>query len=69
MKRSDWDTSYPCVVKRSSLEKPDANTCLVVRDTELLAATDELPHCFDKDCDGARAHKHFGVQFDVQLTQ
>jgi hypothetical protein len=38
---------------------------LVVRDTKLLSATDELPDFLDEGADGMRACQHLGVQFNV----
>ena len=54
----------------SELKIPEGkgNTCLIVSEAELLSPTNELPHCLDEDGDGPRAHEHFRVQFNVQLT-
>ena len=38
---------------------------LVVRDTKLPSAADELPDFLDERADGMRACQHFGVQFNV----
>ena len=54
-------------MKRLEATEGKQNTCLVVREAELLSTADELLHYLDEDGDRARAHEHFGVQLDEQL--
>lgn len=68
MKRRVWDTSCAHTCEKVHRPRVEENTDLVVREAKLLALTNELPHCLNEDCDGARAYEHFRIQFDIQLT-